>query len=77
MRKARNVNALQTTSRKINNIEASGLELCKTYADNSAITKTYDSFGRIATETNARGQVGLGQCCWCVMTTLGFASLFL
>ncbi len=36
---------------------ASGLELCKTYADNSSITKTYDSFGRLATETNARGTV--------------------
>ncbi len=36
---------------------ASGQELCKTYADNSAITKTYDSFGRLATETNARGMV--------------------
>ncbi len=36
---------------------ASGLELSKTYADNSCITKTYDSFGRLATETNARGMV--------------------
>ncbi len=36
---------------------ASGLELSKTYADNSTISKTYDSFGRLATETNARGTV--------------------
>ncbi len=36
---------------------ASGLELSKTYADNSTITKSYDSFGRLATETNARGMV--------------------
>ncbi len=36
---------------------ASGLELCKTYADNSTFAKTYDSFGRLATETNARGTV--------------------
>jgi YD repeat-containing protein len=36
---------------------ASGLELRKTYADNSSVVKTYDSFNRLATETNARGRV--------------------
>ncbi len=36
---------------------ASGLVLGKTYADSSCISKTYDSFGRLATETNARGIV--------------------
>ena len=35
--------------------EASGLELEKRYADGSTITKTYDSFGNLATETDARG----------------------
>ena len=34
-----------------------GVELCKTYADNSQVVKTYDAFNRLATETNARGQV--------------------
>ncbi len=34
---------------------ASGLELSKTYADGSTTTRTYDGFGRLATETNARG----------------------
>lgn len=32
---------------------ATGLELRKTYADGSSIVKTYDSFNRLATETNA------------------------
>ena len=36
---------------------ATGLELRKTYADGSSIIKTYDSFNRLATETNARGLV--------------------
>ncbi len=36
---------------------ASGLELSKTYADGSTVTKSYDAFGRQATETNARGMV--------------------
>ena len=36
---------------------ASGLELSKTYADNSTITKTYDAYNRLATETDARGNV--------------------
>ncbi len=36
---------------------ASSLELNKTYADNSTISKTYDSFGRLATEISARGLV--------------------
>ncbi len=37
--------------------DASGMELTKTYADDSTVTKTYDVFGRLATETNARGMV--------------------
>ena len=36
---------------------ATGLELSKTYADNSSVVKTYDSFNRLATETDARGIV--------------------
>ena len=36
---------------------ATGLELSKTYADNSRVVKTYDSFNRLATETDARGNV--------------------
>ncbi len=36
---------------------ATGLELSKTYADNSSVVKTYDAFNRLATETNARGIV--------------------
>ena len=36
---------------------ASGLELRKTYADNSSVVKTYDRFNRLATETDARGIV--------------------
>ena len=36
---------------------ASGLELRKTYADNSSVVKTYDRFNRLATETDARGNV--------------------
>ncbi|MBQ5664365.1 MAG: RHS repeat protein, partial [Akkermansia sp.] len=36
---------------------ATGLELRKTYADNSSVVKTYDSFNRLATETDARGNV--------------------
>ena len=34
---------------------ATGLELSKTYADNSSVVKTYDAFNRLATETDARG----------------------
>ena len=34
-----------------------GLELCKTYADNTSVTKTYDAYNRLATETDARGNV--------------------
>ena len=34
-----------------------GLELSKTYADNSSVVKTYDRFNRLATETDARGDV--------------------
>ena len=33
---------------------ATGLELRKTYADNSSVVKTYDAFNRLATETDAR-----------------------
>ena len=33
------------------------VELSKTYADNSSVVKTYDAFNRIATETDARGNV--------------------
>ncbi len=36
---------------------ATGLELRKTYADNSSVVKTYDAFNRLATETDARGNV--------------------
>ena len=36
---------------------STGLELSKTYADNSRVVKTYDSFNRLATETDARGNV--------------------
>jgi len=36
---------------------ATGLELSKTYADNSSVVKTYDSFNRLASETDARGNV--------------------
>ncbi|MGN0209064.1 MAG: hypothetical protein ACI397_06395, partial [Paludibacteraceae bacterium] len=36
---------------------ATGLELSKTYADNSSVVKTYDAFNRLATETDARGNV--------------------
>ena len=34
-----------------------GLEISKTYADNSSVVKTYDSYNRLATETDARGNV--------------------
>ncbi len=36
---------------------ATGLELRKTYADNSSVVKSYDAFNRLATETDARGNV--------------------
>ena len=36
---------------------ATGLELRKTYADNSCVVKTYDAFNRLETETPARGKV--------------------
>ena len=36
---------------------ATGLELRKTYADNSSVVKTYDTFNRLETETTARGKV--------------------
>ena len=34
-----------------------GSELSKTYADNTSVTKTYDAYNRLATETDARGNV--------------------
>ena len=34
-----------------------GLEISKTYADNSSVVKTYDAYNRLATETDARGNV--------------------
>ena len=34
-----------------------GAELSKTYADNTSVTKTYDAYNRLATETDARGNV--------------------
>ena len=36
---------------------ATGLELSKTYADGTAVVKTYDDYNRLATETDARGNV--------------------
>ncbi|MBQ8900840.1 MAG: RHS repeat protein, partial [Akkermansia sp.] len=36
---------------------ATGLELSKTYANNSSVVKTYDAYNRLATETDARGNV--------------------
>ena len=36
---------------------ATGLELSKTYADNSNVVKVYDAFNRLEAETNARGTV--------------------
>lgn len=36
---------------------ATGLEVSKSYADNSSVVKTYDVFNRLATETDARGNV--------------------
>ncbi len=36
---------------------ATGLEISKTFADNSTIVKTYDAYNRLATETDARGNV--------------------
>lgn len=34
-----------------------GLEMSKTYADNTSALKTYDAYNRLATETDARGNV--------------------
>ncbi|MBQ9096708.1 MAG: hypothetical protein IJY53_10265 [Akkermansia sp.] len=34
-----------------------GLEVSKTYADNTTVVKTYDAYNRLATETDARGNV--------------------
>mgnify|MGYP003305106606 CR=1 FL=1 len=41
---------------------ATGLELSKTYADGSTVVKTYDAYNRIATETDARGNVKTHTC---------------
>ena len=37
--------------------DAAGMETTKTYADGSSITKTYDAYNRVLTETDARGKV--------------------
>ncbi len=37
--------------------DASGQEIGKTYADGGRVIKTYDGFGNLAAETNARGVV--------------------
>ena len=34
-----------------------GLEITKTYADNTSVVKSYDAYNRLATETDARGNV--------------------
>ncbi len=34
-----------------------GFEMSKTYADNTSVLKTYDAYNRLATETDARGNV--------------------
>lgn len=39
----------------INNV--TGLEMSKIYADNTSVAKTYDAYNRLATETDARGNV--------------------
>ena len=36
---------------------ASGMEISKTYADNTSAVKTYDAYNRVLTETDARGKV--------------------
>ena len=36
---------------------ATGLETSKNYADNSTVVKTYDAYNRLASETDARGNV--------------------
>ncbi|MEE1265970.1 MAG: hypothetical protein UHH87_06755, partial [Akkermansia sp.] len=36
---------------------ATGLELRKTYADNSSVVKTYDAYNRLEAETTARGKI--------------------
>ena len=36
---------------------ATGLELSKTYADGTAVVKSYDAHNRLVTETNARGKM--------------------
>ena len=36
---------------------ATGLELCKSYANNTSVVKTYNAFNRLSTVTDARGNV--------------------
>ena len=36
---------------------ATGLEMSKTFADNTSVLKTYDAYNRLVTETDARGNV--------------------
>ena len=37
--------------------DTSGMEIRKSYADGSSITRTYDAYNRVLTETDARGKV--------------------
>ena len=37
--------------------DASGMETAKAYADGSSVSKTYDAYNRVLTETDARGKV--------------------
>ena len=37
--------------------DTSGMETAKTYADGSSVSKTYDAYNRVLTETDARGKV--------------------
>ena len=37
--------------------DASGMEISKTYADGKGVTKTYDAYNRLLTETDGRGVV--------------------
>ena len=37
--------------------DLTGLEMSKTYADSTSVVKTYDAYNRLATETDARGNV--------------------
>ena len=37
--------------------DTSGMEIRKSYADGSSVTRTYDAYNRVLTETDARGKV--------------------